>query len=137
MQYYQRYFKIIPQNKQDAERLKYILTSRIFFPTASSIPPLPVVYDNTFDYRQFFKVLSFYNDGTALIFTRSQYDVITFETNVIPTVDWQTRYGLIADPIIQAADDYTEILQNGIKTTTSINTFLTWNYLPHNNDIGR
>lgn len=37
-----RYFKIIPVTDADKERLRYILTSKTFFPEPTSNPPLPV-----------------------------------------------------------------------------------------------
>ena len=128
-----RYFKIIPANKQDADRLYYILTSRTFYPESTSTPPLPGAYDAGFDYRQFFKVIGFDNTGSALVYTRHQYEAADFDTDIILVADWTTRYGLTIAPTIVEDETYSETSAIGRNTNTDLNVFLSWDYQLVNN----
>jgi len=131
-----KYFKIVPANAEDAAQLYKLLTSKTFYPEATSVPPLPPLtpFDTLFDYRQFFKVIGFTKEGEAIVFTRSEYTVVEFETNVIPTADWTMRYYMSIAPTIVALPTYSEDV-NKHNTNTDINTFLSYDYKNFTNNI--
>ncbi len=127
-----RYFRIVPATQADAEQLKWLLTNKTFYPEATSAPALPGSYVDGFDYRQFFIVVGFEKNGSAIVFTRSEYTEIEFGTDVIPTDDWTDRYYLSVAPTIESIPDYTEIV-NGHNTQTDIRSFLSYDYQLFNN----
>ena len=127
-----RYFKILPANKVDGALLVKLLHNKTFYPEATSLPALPGVYSDLFDYRQFFIVLGVDNDGGMIVYTRSEYTDVEFGVNVIPTADWTTRYRLSIAPTIVALPEYSEIV-NGVKRTHDIRAFLSYDYCLYNN----
>lgn len=128
MGFVDRVFKITPQSVQDMERLRYILTSRTFYPDN-----IPTSYDETFDYRQLFIVMGPSRDNTGyLVYCREQLDDVSdFNTNIVPIADWITKYGLTNIPVI-TKENYTDIV-NGRRTRTNDFVFLHWDYQLHNN----
>lgn len=131
-----RYFKIVPANAADAAQLYKLLTSKTFYPEATSVPPLPPVspFNPLFDYRQFFRLVGFTKEGDAIVFTRSEYTVGQFGTNVIPTADWTARYYMSIAPTIVALPTFSDEL-NGHNTNTDINTFLSYDYKNFTNNL--
>jgi hypothetical protein len=127
----QRYFKITANDVNDAKQLKTILLTKKFYPETTSTPPLPATVTGGFDYRKLFLVIEIQNDG-IIVLTRSEYTVAQFNVNVIPTLDWTTRYNLSLAPTITSLPEYTEY-RNGKNTTTSIHAFLNYDYTLTNN----
>ncbi len=127
-----RYFRLIPANNVDRDRLIYILKSKTFYPESTSTPALPGAYLLGFDYRQFFIFIGFDHDGHPIVFTRQEWTDVEFGTDCIPTADWTTRYGLSIAPTIEALPEYSEIV-NGRNYATSIRSFLSYDYQLFNN----
>lgn len=127
-----KYFKITAANLADAKQLHWLLTNKTFYPESTSTPPLPGAFDGLFDYRQFFVIVEMLNDGSFVVFTRSEYTAITFGTNVIPTADWTNRYRMSIAPTITELPDYTEFY-NGTNRKASIHSFLNYDYKLTNN----
>jgi len=125
-----RYFKLVPANAADAAQLKVILTNKTFYPEATSDPVLPLIYDDTFDYRQFFIIETFNADGSVIVYTRQEWTTGEFATDCIPTADWTTRYRLSVAPTVTAMATYFEdtILANNRNSRTSVKSFLSYDY---------
>lgn len=128
-----KYFKIVPANSADAAILYAILTNKTFYPEASSVPALPGAYSALFDYRQFFVVVGFTKEGEAIVFTRSEYTVGEFGTNVIPTAEWTARYKLSIAPTIVALPTFSNTALDGHNFNTNLNAFLSYDYQLVNN----
>ncbi len=128
-----KYFKIVPANSADAAILYAILTNKTFYPEATSIPALPGVATPGFDYRQFFVVVGFTKEGDAIVFTRSEYTVGQFGTNVIPTAEWTARYKLSIAPTIVALPTFSNTALDGHNFNTNLNAFLSYDYQLTNN----
>lgn len=128
-----KYFLISPANAADMAQLKAIFGSKVFYPDIMSVPPLPATYDPTFDYRQFFIIMGFDNNGNAIVFTRSEYTVSQFNTNVIATADWTNRYYFTVAPTVTALPNFTENTPNGQSGKTNIGAFLSYDYQLYNN----
>lgn len=127
-----RYFRITPTNAADAAQLYWLMNNKTFYPEATSVPPLPASYSDIFDYRQFFVVVGMDNDGSFIVFTRSEYTGVEFGTNVIPTADWTNRYRMSIAPTITELPNYTEYY-NGKDRKHTIHTFLYYDYQLVNN----
>lgn len=127
MGYVDRVFKIIPANKEDFERIQYILESRTFYPE-----DIPASYDELYDYRQLFVYMGVSKDGTGfLVYTRAETDEANFGIDYIPTADWTDRYGVSVAPTIEIFP-YTDIV-NGRRTMTGVYVFKSWDYQLYNN----
>lgn len=127
-----RYFKITGANAADIAQIAVMMRSKTFYPEATSTPALPASYDPAFDYRQFFIVIGFDKDGYAIVYTRKDYTVNEFNTNVIPTADWTGRYYLSIAPTV-AITPYSELDAAGHSYKTRLDSFLSWDYQLHNN----
>jgi hypothetical protein len=129
-----KYFKIVPANSADAAILYALLTSKTFYPEATSVPPLPPLPVNpAFDYRQFFVVVGFTKEGDAIVYTRAEYTVGEFGTNVIPTAEWTARYKLSIAPTIVALPTFSNTALDGHNFNTNLNAFLSYDYQLVNN----
>lgn len=123
-----KYFKIVPANSADAAQLYAILTGKTFYPEASSVPPLPAAFAAGFDYRQFFILIGFNREGEAIVYTRSEYTVGQFNTNVIPAADWTSRYYMSIAPTVIALPTMNELDASGHSLSIKPMSFLSWDY---------
>jgi len=123
-----KYFKIVPANRADAAQLYAILTGKTFYPEATSVPPLPGAFAGGFDYRQFFILIGFNMDGEAIVFTRAEYTVGQFNTNVIPTAEWTARYYMSVAPTVVALPTMNELDAHGRNLSTNTKSFLSRDY---------
>lgn len=121
-----RYFKLETATAKDFEQLMWLLKNKIFFPEATSTPPLPATYTPGYDYRQFFKHISLHG-GMPVVRTREDKTPVQFGTAYVPTAEWTTRYGLSAAPTITAMSDEFEYV-NGRPVTTTADYFLVYHY---------
>lgn len=126
------YFTLEAANAADDAQLQVVLASKKFYPESTSVPALPISFDNSFDYRQFLIYLGRDKAGKHLVVTRKQYSVLEFNTNVIPTADWTSRYRLSVAPTVSESD-YAEIV-NGNNYATSYHTFLSYDYKDFTNN---
>jgi hypothetical protein len=131
--YTKRVFRIVPANAADRIAIRNILTSKNWFPEATSVPPLPGTYSNLFDYRQLLQFMAELPDGSFLVYTRKQYELADFSINVIPSNDWTNRYYCSIAPTIEVYN-YTSLV-NGGNTNTGIHTFRSYDYNLFSNDI--
>ncbi len=127
-----RYFKLVGANAADILQIKTVLLNKRFYPEATSTPALPALYDAGFDYRQFFVIIGFDQDGYAIVHTRKEYTTGEFAINVIPTVDWTVRYRLSIAPTIVAMPTYSED-HKLVEHNTSLPVFLSYDYNLYNN----
>lgn len=131
-EFYNRVFKITPANKEDFKIIERLLKNKKFYPEPTSIPPRPATYSALFDYRQFLIYMGLTADQTGfLVYVREQMDEVTFNTNIIPTLDWTTRYQLSIAPTIELYP-YTDVVR-GKRTQTNQFVFLHWDYQLFNN----
>lgn len=119
-----KYFSIVPANAEDAARLYTLLSTKKFFPDASTDPALPVAYDPTFDYRQLLVPITINPDGSAIVCTRQEYTLANFKLHVITTAEWTARYNFSIAPTVSALPNYSDILANGQNVGTKVPMFL-------------
>lgn len=123
-----RYFQLVTANKKDLEQVMWLLQNKTFYPETTSSPALPVSYNISFNYKQFFKFISLYQ-GQPVVKTREDKTDVEFGTLYVPTAEWTTRYGLsVAPTIVALTDDFGDV--NGHKGANKSNDdiFLTYNY---------
>lgn len=121
-----RYLKISVNNKQDYDQLMWVLTNIIFFPNATTTPPLPGSNTPGFDYRQLFKYFGLdKSTGMPIIKCREILSAFDFSTNYVPEQEWIDIYKLSAIPDITEMSEDLEY-RNGKSYKTDIDAFLVY-----------
>jgi hypothetical protein len=124
-----RYFKVKGTSHIDTKQLQSVLSTNTFYPNFASTPPLPEfaggTYDKDFDFRQFWVLLGIMEDGSCVIYTRTDEDAATVMTNARDEEEWSLRYGMAEAPVAteMEKEEYTKYIN-----TTSRSIFLSYSY---------
>lgn len=88
------YFKITAASARDFEHLLWLVKYHDFYPQTVD-----------FDYRQFFILVGVdYGSRMLVVKTRTNYTLLDFNTLIIPTALWTSRYGMSVAPTVVGLD---------------------------------